>query len=160
MMAVTECSELAYAAGYERVARRNNSLSSAGRILVFAFLFIVSIGIACAFAALGAWMILPFAGLEMLGLLLAFYWVDRHAEDYERIAIAGDCLKVEHVEAGRTRSHEFNCCWAQLVASSSGARLALRSHGRDVEIGRHMSDEQRLSLARELKRQLRAAAAR
>jgi len=52
-------------------------------------------------------MILPFAGLEMLGLLLAFYWVDRHAEDYERIAIAGDRLKVEHVEAGRTKSHEL-----------------------------------------------------
>ena len=72
MTAGMDCSELAHAAEYERVARRNNSLSSTGRIFVFAFLFVVSVGIAGAFALLGAWMILPFAGLEMLVLFLAF----------------------------------------------------------------------------------------
>jgi uncharacterized membrane protein len=160
MTAGMDCSELACAAEYERVARRNNSLSSSGRILVFAFLFIVSVGIACAFASFGAWLILPFAGLEMLGLYLAFRYVDRHAADFERIAIAGDRVKVESFEAGRATSHELNRLWAQVVASPGGARLALRSHGREVEIGRHMNDEQRLTLARELGRQLRIAAVR
>jgi uncharacterized membrane protein len=155
-----DCSELARAAGYERVARRNNSLSSTGRIFVFAFLFIVSVGIAGAFAILGAWLILPFAGLEMLGLYLAFRYVDRHAADFERIAIAGDRVQVEQFEAGRAMSYEFNRCWAQVVASPGGGRLALRSHGREVEIGHHMNDDERLALARELGRQLRAAAAR
>jgi len=159
MTAGMDCIESAHAAEYERVARRNNSLSSTGRILVFAFLFIVSVGIAGAFAALGAWLILPFAGLEMLGLYLAFRYVGRHAADYERIAIAGDRVKVELFEAGCANRHEFNRCWAQVVASPGGARLALRSHGREVEIGRHMNDEQRLALALELGRQLRAAAA-
>ena len=154
------CSELAHAAGFERVARRNNSLSSTGRIFVFAFLFIVSVGIAGAFATLGAWLILPFAGLEMLGLYLAFRYVDRHAADYERITIAGDKVQVEQFVAGRATSHEFNRCWAQVVASPGGARVALRSHGREVEIGRHVNDDERLTLARELGRQLRAAAAR
>lgn len=160
MTAGMECSELAHAAEYERVARRNNSLSSTGRIFVFAFLFVVSVGIAGAFALLGAWMILPFAGLEMLVLFLAFRCADRHAADFERIAIAGDRVKVELFVAGQARNHEFNRCWAQVVASPGGARLALRSHGREVEIGRHRNDEQRIGLARELGRQLRAAAAR
>jgi uncharacterized membrane protein len=160
MIAGMDCSEVAHAAEYERVARRNNSLSSTGRILVFAFLFMVSAGIAGAFALLGAWMILPFAGLEMLVLFLAFCYIDRHAADFERIAIAGDRVRVELFEAGQAKSHEFNRCWAQVVASPGGARLALRSHGREVEIGRHMNDEQRIGLARELGRQLRATAAR
>jgi uncharacterized membrane protein len=160
MTAEMHCSELAHAAGFERVARRNNSLSSTGRILVFAFLFVVSVGIAGAFATLGAWLILPFAGLEMLGLYWAFRYVDRHATDYERIEIAGDSVRVEQFEAGRAVSHEFNRCWAQVVASPGGARLALRSHGREVEIGRHVNDDERVALARELGRQLRAAAAR
>ena len=160
MTAEMNCSELAHAAGYERVARRNNSLSSTGRILVFAFLFIVSVGIAGAFASLGAWLILPFAGLEMVGLYWAFRYVDRHAADYERIAIDGDRVRVEQFEAGRAVSHEFNRCWAQVVASPGGARLALRSHGREVEIGRHVDNDGRLALARELGRQMRAAAAR
>ena len=146
--------EYSEAAGYTLVARRNNSLSSTGRLLVFAFIFVVSVGIALAFAALGAWLILPFAGLEMLVLYLAFHYVDRHAADYERIAIASDRVEVEFCNAGKYRHHELNRCWAQVVVNDDGSRLALRSHGRELEIGRHLNGEQRLKIARELKQQL------
>ena len=59
MTAGTECSEVAHAAEFSLVARRNNSLSSTGRFLVFAFIFIVAVGIAVTFAALGAWLQRP-----------------------------------------------------------------------------------------------------
>ena len=59
MTAVTECSDQAHATEFKRVARRNNSLSSTGRLLVFAFIFVVSVGIAAAFAAFGAWLKRP-----------------------------------------------------------------------------------------------------
>jgi uncharacterized membrane protein len=143
------------AAEYSLVARRNNSLSSTGRLTVFAFIFVVSIGIALAFALLGAWLILPFAGLEMLVLYLAFRYVDLHAGDYERIAIAGDRVELDFFVAGRHLHHELNRCWAQVVVSGDGTRLALRSHGRDLEVGRYLNDEQRLRIARELRQQLR-----
>ena len=157
MTAGMQCSELSHAAGFSRVARRNNSLSSTGRLLAFGFIFVVSVGIAVAFAMVGAWPILPFAGLEMLVLCLAFRAIERHAADYERIAIDGDRVKVEICEVGQARGHEFNRLWAQVVVSRDGAQLALRSHGREVGIGRHLNDGQRLTLARELERQLRAA---
>ncbi len=153
-----EGTEVAHAAEFSLVARRNNSLTSSGRLLVFVFIFVVSVGIAAAFAAFGAWLILPFAGLEMLVLYLAFRYLDRHAADYERIAIDGDKVKVEFFEVGCVQSHEFNRYWAQVVVSRDGSRLALRSHGRELEFGRYMNDEQRLSVALELKRQLRGAA--
>src|SRR5215510_10552574 len=127
MTARTECSELVHAPEFLRVARRNNSLSSFERFLVFAFLFVVSVGIAGAFAALGAWLILPFAGLEMLVLFLAFSYVDRHAGDYELIAIDGDRVEVESFEGGRHQRHEFNRQWARLVVVGEGERVALRS---------------------------------
>jgi uncharacterized membrane protein len=107
--------EVAQGAGFSLVARRNNSLGPRGRLGVFAFIFVVSVGIATAFAMLGAWPILPFAGLEMLVLYLAFRYVDRHAADYERIAIDGDRVEIESFEAGRHRRHEFNRRWARLV---------------------------------------------
>lgn len=153
-----EGSEIARTAGFSRVARRNNSLSSAGRHLVFTFLFVISVGIACAFAAAGAWLILPFAGIEMLVLYAAFRYVDRHAADYERIAIIGDRVDVEICEVGRARNYEFNRCRAQLLATDDGGRLALRSHGREVEIGRHLNDDLRLALAREIGGELRGRA--
>ena len=158
MIASMECSELAPAAGFSRVATRNNSLSSTGRALAFGFIFVVSVGIACAFAALGAWLILPFAGLEMLVLFWAFHHIERHATDYERIAIAGDKVSIEIREVGRARRHELSRYWAQVVVSRDGARLALRSHGREVEIGRHLNDGQRLALAREIGGELRSEA--
>lgn len=54
MTASMDYGALAPAAGFLRTARRNDSLSSTGRILVFDFIFAVPDGIACAFAATGA----------------------------------------------------------------------------------------------------------
>ena len=144
------------AAEYVYTARRNNSLSSSGRRLVFAFILTVSFGIAVAFSvALGAWPILPFAGIEMVVLYVAFRYVDRHAADYERITIRGDSVAVEVAEGGRIAHFELNRYWAQVVCEHEGAHLALRSHGREIEVGRHLCDEQRLEMARGLARELR-----
>ena len=59
MTAVTEYSDQARATEFKRVARRNSSLSTTGRLLVFAFIFDVSVGIAAAFAYFGAWLNQP-----------------------------------------------------------------------------------------------------
>src|SRR6185369_14469106 len=51
---------------YVCIARRNNSLSSSERLVVFGFILLVSLGIAAGFGVIfGAWPILPFAGVEM-----------------------------------------------------------------------------------------------
>jgi uncharacterized membrane protein len=129
-------------------ARRNNSLSSSGRLFVFALIVLASLGIAVIFGLIfGAWPILPFAGLEVLGLHVAFRYIDRHAGDYERLAISGDRLQVEVMDGGKVSRFDCNRYW----------RLALRSHGREFEIGRHLNEQQRLSVARRLERELRAA---
>jgi uncharacterized membrane protein len=158
MTAVIGFSDQSHAIEFRQVARRNNSLSSTGRLLVFVFLFAVSVGIAAAFAYFGAWLILPFAGLEMLVLYLAFRCIERHARDYELIEIGGDRVTVEQFEAGNTRSEAFSRYWARVVVSQNGSRLALRSHGHELEIGRSLSDAQRLELAHALKRRLGGAA--
>ena len=154
MSAVTLDGEVSRGSGFSLVARRNNSLGRGGRLGVFAFIFVVSVGIATAFAILGAWLILPFAGLEMLVLYLAFRHVERHAGDYELIAIDGDRVEVESFEGGRHRRHAFNRQWARLVVSGECSRIALRSHGRELEIGRFVGAERRLEIARELGRRM------
>lgn len=141
---------------FVHIARRNNSLSSTGRRLVFGFILTVSLGIALAFTLVfGAWPIMPFAGIEMAVLYLAFRYVDRHAEDYERITIRGDSVTVEVREGSRVSRQELNRCWARLVCEGGGVRLALRSHGREVEVGRHVCEGLRAGIARELARELR-----
>ena len=145
-------------AEYDYTARRNNSLSSSGRLLVFGFILTVSLGIAVAFALVfGAWPIITFAGIEMAVLYVAFRYIERHAADYERITIRGDRVSVEVREGGELTRFELNRCWAQVVCEREGTRLALRSHGREFAVGRHLCDEQRLGMGRELARELRRA---
>ena len=147
------------AGDYVSIARRNNSLSSSGRLLVFGVLLIVSVGIATGFSLiLGAWPILPFAGIEMVVLFVAFRMVERHAGDYERITIRGMQVEIEVQEGSNVRRREMNRYWARVVCAGDGSRVALRSHGHELEVGRHLCEEKRLELARELERELKAGA--
>lgn len=141
---------------YSLITRQNVSLSATGRRLVFAALLMVTFAIALGMGYFGAWPVLPFAGLEMLVLYLAFRYVERRAGDYERITIVGDKLLVELREVGRLSRYEFNRHWAQVVLRDdpAGCRIALRSHGREVEVGAHLTGDQRLAVGRQLRERL------
>ena len=150
-----QCADAGNAGAYTLTAKRNNSLSTSGRCLVFGFIFVVSFGISTAFAAFGAWPVLPFAGLEMLVLFLAFRYIERRSGDYERLTVNGDKVLLERMEHGRVGQFEFNRYWAQLVYDPAGSRLALRSHGREVEFGRYLTEEERVKLTQQLKERIR-----
>jgi uncharacterized membrane protein len=97
---------------------------------------------------------LPFSGLEVGLLVWAFRYVGRHANDYEKITIRDDRLLVETRDADHVSRYEFNRHWAQIVSvsDSSGARqIALRSHGRQVEVGRCLTSEAKEALLKELR---------
>ena len=143
------------AAEYVYIARRNNSLSSSGRLRVFGFILVVSLGIAAGFSLVfGAWPILPFAGIEMAVLYAAFRYVDVHAADHERITIRGNTVSIEVHEAKSVVRREMNRYWARVVCAADGSHLSLRSHGHDTEIGRYLCEAERREMARELAREL------
>lgn len=142
-------------ADYKFVARPNCSLPPQGMVKVVGALAILSLSVAFGFALAGAWLVFPFAGLELLAVAYAFYIVNCHAGDYESVTIDGDQLAIEKRNYKKTSRVVFHCYWVQveLCMSPSGEqRLWLRSHGKEVEIGRHMNNEERLALAQQLKR--------
>ena len=57
------------------IARPNQSATLNTNVQVLLALSIPVLGIAVVFALLGAWLILPFAGLELLALAAALYRV-------------------------------------------------------------------------------------
>ena len=138
------------------LARRHNSLDSATCWIVFGSLACVSLLIAVVFAMLGAWLILPFAGLEIAAMALVLRWLRVHADDYESVRVRGDRVVVDVCENNRTQHLEFNRLWATLVVKRHpwSTRLALRSHGREFEVGRYLDDGGRQVLALELKSRL------
>jgi uncharacterized membrane protein len=145
-------------ADFDLTARRNSSISSAALQRVFCLISLVIAVIALGFALVGAWPVLAFFGLELALLYGAFRHAGLHAGDFERIAVIGDKVLVDVRDGLREAHYEFNRCWAQVVprcdAPGRVRRLALRSHGREVEFGRHLTEEARLALARELRRRM------
>lgn len=135
---------------------RRCSLSSGGRRAAFGVVAAVTVAIAGGFALAGAWVILPFSGLELAFLYGVLLLLGRQHGDYERISLQGDRLILESVDSRRARRLEFNRCWTRVVLGrdpvSGHRRVALKSHGREVEIGRFMNDNERLALAGELRR--------
>lgn len=132
--------------------RRNCSLSPRALLLLLAATAFVSFAIGVGFALVGAWLILPFAGLEIAALAAAFFVNGRHAGDYERITVQDGKLQVEVRVAEATHTHEFNAAWTRLCVDRAGGmpRLFLRSNGREIEIARHLTGAARRFLAREL----------
>jgi len=95
----------------------------------------------------------------MAVLFLAFRYMERHAQDFESIAIEGEQVLVERWEVGEVSRYVFNRCWAQVVLHHAGptgkTTLALRSHGREVEFGQHLTELQREALAHTLRQHLK-----
>ncbi len=142
------------------VARRNNSLSSGSSLLVLGSLAAVVLAISLGFALSGAWLVLPFAGLELLAMGLAFRCIEQHAADYERMTMHGEQVVIERWERGSVSRFEFNRHWAQLIVREprgmERGSLALRSHGKEVEFGIHLDDQQRAATARHLREHLKS----
>ena len=61
-----------FSAGFSPTLKRSCSISPAGLLCVYAALGSVSLAIGVGFALQGAWLILPFAGLEVVALAVAF----------------------------------------------------------------------------------------
>lgn len=140
------------------VSRRNDSLGTRTRWTLFLSLCAVSFGLAFGFAAFGAWMVLPYSALEMAVLYLAFRWFERHAADWERVSVCGDRVVVERERAGVHTRREFNRFWARVElddgVSGRAPRLALRFAGERVAFGDELPAEERVAVARELRRAL------
>lgn len=115
----------------------------------------LSLVIALAFLwTLGAWPILPFAGLEVLGLLLALLWQARHAGDYESITIESSRVLIEVCEADHVVATQLPAMWVRVWVDPAD-RVFLAAPGTVIEIGRFLARSERPRLAGEVKRRLR-----
>jgi uncharacterized membrane protein len=141
-------------ARYSFTARRNNSISPAGWRRVFAFISAVTLGIAGGFAAIGAWLVVPFAGIELALLYWAFRYLEGHSGDFERVTIEGDRVIVEVVERNSHQRYDFNRYWVQVLLQGGECKLVLRSRGIEIDVGRHLSLEDRVLTAKTLRQKL------
>ena len=135
------------------VARGNDSLGRRRRWQVFAALATASLALATVFAVAGAWPVLAYSLLEVGVLACAFAWWDRHAEDWERLVIAGDCVIVERRSGRKRERREFDRHRLRVdVERGVAPRVVLRGGDAACEFGHALPAAERLAVARELRR--------
>lgn len=145
-------------ANFELVTKPNSSLTPECKVLAVAAIGLISLVIALFFALMGAWFVLPFAGLELVAVGYAFYYVHCHSCDYERIVIVNDQVSIETKSYKTYHQTRFNRYWVKvLLKQMPGGDQALffRSHGKEVMFGHcFMTSEERVKLASQLKQQV------
>ncbi|MCG6871381.1 MAG: DUF2244 domain-containing protein [Gammaproteobacteria bacterium] len=141
--------------GFRAIVRPNCSLSAPATWLFVAAVFLTCMAIGIGFLAAGAWLVLPFAGLEVTALALAFWWLRRRSGDFEEVRVHGGRLSVLQRRFGREERFESPAAWARVRlhagrSSWQPVRLWLRCHGREMELGIDLTDGARRCLADEL----------
>lgn len=150
--------DFSQAASTEFVFRRNCSIGPVALWLTFSSLVAVSFGFGIAFAVHGPWMILPFAGLEMLALGTAFFMCRGHANDFERVLVGAHEVEVEIVEGRVRKTWAFNPRWLQLAVDTAPMRVWLKYKGEALEVGRLAAGPARSAFARGLRQALAQSA--
>jgi uncharacterized membrane protein len=141
--------------------RPNRSLGRVARRWVLAGIAATTLGVAAAAAALGAWPVMPFAGIEVALVALAFRVFAMHDADFERLEVGAGEVSVEWRSARMHTRFVARRPWARVVLRQSGTRctLGLAYAGRTVPLGRMLTDEGRRELAENLRGRLPVTAA-
>lgn len=140
----------------------NRSLGPAGRRIFLAAIATTTLGVAAFAAAIGAWPVMPFAGLEVALVVLAFHVIALHDGDFERLEVGAHEVRVESRDARSFTRFVAHQPWARVVVRERGERcmLGLAYAGRTVPLGRLMSDEGRRGLALKLRGRIAVTASR
>ncbi|VVD97260.1 membrane protein [Pandoraea capi] len=133
--------------------KRNCATSPRQFVLFYLSLAAVSLGVALIAAWRGGWLVLPFTGLDLLVVGVAFVIHARHATDYEVIRLSPVSLVVEQRSAQRLTQFEFNPRWVRIdIEKPPRTRIVLRSGSRSVTVGAYLAPHRRETFARELRR--------
>jgi uncharacterized membrane protein len=143
----------------EWLLKRNCALSPAQSAVCFACICLLSLGIATGFGLLGAWMVMPFALLEAVGLVAAFFWFGRHAADYEKIQAAQGRVTLETGLGSTVSRLETVAPWFRVEYDGRSRELIkIGSGNKQFQVGRFVPSNKRGQLAKEIRQALNGAA--
>jgi uncharacterized membrane protein len=137
------------------------SLSPRGFVILMVAVSAVSFVAGLAFALMGAWPVFGFFGLDVGLIYLAFRLNYRSGRLYETVEVSPSRLTIQRVyPSGKTEGYEFPSYWARVELSQGHdgrSHLRVGSHGQEVTFGDFLTDEERASLADEMRAAIRTA---
>ena len=142
------------------IAKPNHSSSWRANKLALMAIAVPSLGAAVGFTALGAWPVLPFAGLEILALSAALYYVNWKLEYRQVITLSEDSVRIDKGYYAPKQSWKMQRQEASLAVTPEahpweGPRLSVHDSTDAVPVGEFLNREDALSLLALLRQELR-----
>ena len=118
-----------------------------------------TVAISAGAALAGYWMPLPFAGLEITVLGIAFWQIARYQQRFEEIRLTEDRLVITASDGRAAKQWDAHPAWVTVSLCppsprQSRQKLLICSRGHRVEIGSFLSGDEKTELAERLRRQL------
>ena len=132
----------------------NSSLTGIYRIIFLASISFICVGIAIVFYFFGAYLILPFAGIEIAILLIAFYLSFKWSSRKELIYISQEVVKIEKgIHKAEYLWEEFRTFTSFQIEkdANKSLRLSFRSKGDDVIVGDFLNEDDKNILINEIR---------
>jgi uncharacterized membrane protein len=126
----------------------NRPLSWRGSQRAWLLISLPALLLALALTAMGFWPILPFAGLELGLLYLAFYLSSRRQYRQEQLKLTRDDVIVTRYSGGRRTRTRLPRAWTRLKLLEGPGRwhplrISLLYHGRMTEVGSELNEHER-----------------
>jgi uncharacterized membrane protein len=139
---------------YRSLPRRGMVWFIAGTATLIAIPLMALIGLAA------LWVLLPFLIAAVAGVWWALERSYRDGEILEDLILTADEISLtRHGPHGKRQDWRANPHWVRLTLHETAGPvpnyLTLAGNGREVELGRFLSEDERLTLHRELQRHLR-----
>ncbi|HTT07589.1 MAG TPA: DUF2244 domain-containing protein [Gammaproteobacteria bacterium] len=127
---------------------------------VIAAMTAVALTIGLAFCYAGLTLVLPFSGLEILALAAALYYCQRRGAAREVLRVDDREVVIESGHRRPENVRTFQRAWVRVSLYKPAvdwypSRLMLGSHGRELEVGKFLTEDERQILAQRLKQVLR-----
>ncbi len=145
---------------FQAVIRRNSSMTPRSMAVVIICFAVLTVTFSLSFLTLGYWLILPFAGLEILAIAAAMAVTVRSTTDYELITVKDEKVTIIKRQGERTVTHDFQRYWTRIRRERGANRLQpthllVGSHGRFVAIGSALTEQVKDKLAQQIRDAIR-----
>jgi uncharacterized membrane protein len=124
----------------------NRSMSWQGNMRIWMALFVLSALIVTGFTLIGAWVVLPFAGLELAALAAGFYHTSRQCQKQEVLILGQDDIRLEkgikRKEAEWEMPRQYTRVWQEEARHPfTPPKLHLQFRNEEVSLGGFLNIE-------------------
>lgn len=137
------------------IVQANQSMTWKANMWLAASLGAVCFGIAFAMAAFGYWMIIPFAGAEVIFIVVCLHWTLHRLSRKEVITVDEEDIRLEWGYKEPDLAVDLPRRWSKLTYDSPDSefevgRLTLGAHGKHYVLGESLGKAEKKTLFKEL----------